>query len=61
MHVDVNHVNLDKSQKSHLVEGTEKGKNVQPSKDEKGKSIQPSKEEILRPIEKRHSIPNKCT
>ena len=24
-HTDVNHVNLDKSQQSHLVEGTEKG------------------------------------
>ena len=60
VHTDVNHVNLDKSQQSHLVEGTEKGKNVQPSKDDKGKSIQPSKDEMQRPIEKRHSMPNEC-
>ena len=31
---------MDKSQHPQIVEGTEKGKNVQPSKDEKGKSIQ---------------------
>ena len=37
MHTDANHVNLDKSQQSHLGDGSEKGKNVQPSKDEKGK------------------------
>ena len=59
-HTNVNDVNLDKSQQSHLVEETEKGKNLQHSKDDKGKKFQLSKDEMWRPIEKRHSIPNKC-
>ena len=44
-HIEVNHFNLNKSQQSHLGEGTEKGKNVQASKDDKGKNIQPSQDE----------------
>ena len=51
VHTDANHVNLDRSQQSNLVEGIEKGKNVQPSKDDKGKRIQLSKDEMWRPIE----------
>ena len=60
VYTDVNHVNLDKKQQSHLGGGSGKGKNVQPSKDEKGKNIQTFEDEIWKPIEKRHSIPNKC-
>ena len=60
VHSNVNNGNMDKSQHPHIVVGTEKGKNVQPTKDEKGKSIQPSKDDIWTPIGKRHSIPNKC-
>ena len=58
-HIEANQFNLNKSQQSHLGEGTEKGKNVSSSKDDKGKSIQLSHVEMWKPIPKRHSIPNK--